>query len=488
MPKQAPPAETPQAETPPPTAPAGNRFFSWVRSLGLVREPGWIGGVSAGIAVRIGIDVVIVRGILVVVAVLGGPAVLLYALAWLLLPDDHDRIHLEDLLHGKVDSAVAAIAVLVALSLLPVTQGFWWFGSLYWGAPDWHDSVGRAVWTIVILGLLVWFAVWVARRAQRGSTPMTSPATTDDRPDTIPVVAQPARTAPLPSVVAPAPPNVAPGPDAGSDEVAAWRANQAQWKVDHDAFLQQQAAERQAVNSAAAAAARAERVARALDYREERARNRSNPLYSLALVGVALVAGAITALVLGAGSPTPIQFLIGTALAVGILGIGIIINGALGRRGGGATAVAVLLMLPLALAGIFPQSGTLKYSGDWTVVAHGGVGSTSHYELGSGNLTLDARTYFATPRPATGLDRGGSSISVYVGSGTVRILVPNDEYVEVSRHVIAGSHAGGSYHDYYLGTDRADKNEVRNIYIEAVVGTGRIIVVREPTSTGVPAS
>ena len=110
MPKQAPPADPPEAEnpeaenseTPGPDAPPRpssppppvNRFFLWVRSLGLVRQPGWIGGVSAGIADRLGIDVVIVRGILVVIAVLGGPAVLLYALAWLVLRGINDTVTL----------------------------------------------------------------------------------------------------------------------------------------------------------------------------------------------------------------------------------------------------------------------------------------------------------------------------------------------------------------------------------------------------------
>ncbi|MCU1425623.1 MAG: hypothetical protein JWM51_1914, partial [Microbacteriaceae bacterium] len=170
---------------PPPLA--GNRFFAWMRSLGLTREPGWIGGVSSGIAMRLGIDPLIVRGILVVVAVLGGPALLLYAAAWLLLPDRNDKIHLEEVFHGRIESPIAGIGALVFLSILPVTQGFWFAGSSYWGQPYWGASFGRALWTVVLLGLLVWFIVWVARRSsQDHAVPTVTSATTNDRPDTVP--------------------------------------------------------------------------------------------------------------------------------------------------------------------------------------------------------------------------------------------------------------------------------------------------------------
>ena len=86
-----------------------NTFFDWMRGLRVPRQPGWIGGVCAGIAARLGIDPIIVRGIVVVLAVLGGPALLLYAAAWLLLPDNYDRIHLQELFRGNFTKAHAGI-------------------------------------------------------------------------------------------------------------------------------------------------------------------------------------------------------------------------------------------------------------------------------------------------------------------------------------------------------------------------------------------
>ncbi len=483
-PSDAPPGPEPEApgSQPLPSPQHSSRFFDWIRSLNLVRQPGWMGGVASGIADRLGIDVVIVRGVLVVVAVLGGPAIFLYAIAWLLLPDNTNRIHLEELRHGKADSPLIAIVALIALSLLPITQGFWWFGSLYWGGqPDFGSAIGRSIWTVVILALLIWLVSWFSRRRAAAILP-TIPATTDDRPETIPLpfIAEPATTA--------AEPPSAPPADATSDELAAWRADQEKWKAESQAFKVQQAQIRQAAARAAADAARVERRERSAGHRAARASARSNPLYSVALIGIALIVGAVVPLVIGKGSPDPFQFLIGAAIAVGILGLGIIVNGARGKRGGGATAVAVILMIPLALAGIFPQSNTLKYSGNWTIVAHGQQGLLSNYELGSGNVTLDARTYFSTPRPKSGPDQGGSEINLYVGSGNVKILVPSDEYVETNTNVLTGSNSSVGHHAFYVGDDREEKNETRNIYIQVVLGSGHITIVRDKATTGAPAS
>ena len=118
-------------QTSPPTLTTSERFFAWMRSLGIQREKGWIGGVAAGIAVRIGIDPLIVRGILVVIGLLGAPVLLVYAAAWLLLPDADDSIHLERAMKGHFDSSLAAIGVVILLGLLPVAPGLW-FGVSVW--------------------------------------------------------------------------------------------------------------------------------------------------------------------------------------------------------------------------------------------------------------------------------------------------------------------------------------------------------------------
>jgi hypothetical protein len=285
----------------------------------------------------------------------------------------------------------------------------------------------------------------------------------------------------IPAPTEPAPP---PGPGAPAEDVAAWRASQAQWKAEHEAYRQQQAAQKQAANQAASAAARAERVARAAVYRESRARTRSNPLYSAALIGVALIAGAITALVLGNNAPGPMQILAGVAVSTGVLGVGIIVNGALGRRSGGAAGMAIVLLIPLALAGIFPQSANLRYSGDATFTAHGTPGSSETYVDGTGNVTVDLTSYFSSPRPTTAPNGWeSSSVTVLVGKGNLTLIVPEGEYVNVNSFVLQ-HHSTGSAREFYVGKDTGWANVTRAISVNLSVGSGTISIITAPSEMG----
>ena len=165
---------TDTTNTPPPTPPhaeqPGRGFFDWMRGLGIVRQPGWIGGVCAGVAARLGIDAIIVRGIVVVLAIFGGPALLLYAAAWLLLPDADDNIHLERLIRGEFTPPVIGVGVLFLLALLPI-GGFWSAGPALWLNPgNWNAGFwggpGHLVWVLAVIGAIVWFVVWASRRSR----------------------------------------------------------------------------------------------------------------------------------------------------------------------------------------------------------------------------------------------------------------------------------------------------------------------------------
>lgn len=69
----------------------GHSFFDWIRSLGVQRtRDRWIGGVSGAIAGQLGWDPLIVRIIWLALAFLGGFGVMLYGIAWMLLPDERD--------------------------------------------------------------------------------------------------------------------------------------------------------------------------------------------------------------------------------------------------------------------------------------------------------------------------------------------------------------------------------------------------------------
>jgi phage shock protein PspC (stress-responsive transcriptional regulator) len=361
-PKSSAPEEpTFTAEPPPPR----NRFFGWIRLTGIQRGPGWIGGVCSGIAERLGIDPLIVRGIVVVVAVMGGPAILFYAAAWLLLPDRKDLIHLEQLIAGKTSSALAGIGALVLLSFLPLTQGFWSMGASFWGVPMWSESIGRALWTIVVLGLTVWFVVWIARRANHTVTP----ATTDDKPDTIPtpVVTDAAAAVPTSATITPpvggAP--VAPAKDAPAEDFAAWRDQQAAWKAENDAFKAQQAASQLELRRQRAEELRQQRVANSAILAEHRRLRRlANPRLSapwtFVILGVVLLAGGIATIAASANADFPgIDALMGFGVATLVSGIAIIIVGALRRRSGFLSFVAFVLLAGTLAAALVPSDREL---------------------------------------------------------------------------------------------------------------------------------
>jgi phage shock protein PspC (stress-responsive transcriptional regulator) len=159
----------------------GIAFYDWLRGLGVPRRAGWLGGVCAGIGARLGIDPIIVRGIVVVVAVLGAPFVLLYAIAWLLLPDVEGEIHFERLTRGIVDPAIVGIAVMGVIGVIPLVQGGW-LGWRWW--PDWSDASDwtglevlgidvlwplRVLWVLAVVAGVVVLVIWLARRASQNS-------------------------------------------------------------------------------------------------------------------------------------------------------------------------------------------------------------------------------------------------------------------------------------------------------------------------------
>ncbi|MEZ2390806.1 PspC domain-containing protein [bacterium RCC_150] len=79
-----------------------NKFFSIVRSIGLKRGPQrWLGGVCGGIAAKLNVDVAYVRVAFLLLCLLPGPAIALYLVAWLLLPNQDGGIALESFLSQR---------------------------------------------------------------------------------------------------------------------------------------------------------------------------------------------------------------------------------------------------------------------------------------------------------------------------------------------------------------------------------------------------
>ncbi len=385
----------------PPAGPqeSGDGFFGWLRRLGVPRRPGWLGGVSAGVAARLGIDPIIVRGIIVVAAVLGAPFVLLYAVAWLLLPDTEGRIHLERLLRGTVDPAIVGIAVMGVIGLIPLVQGGW-LGWRWW--PDWPSvwfggvdvlAPVRVLWVIALIAGVVVLVIWLIRRSSQTSpgggtgtdsrmasasaaaVPGTPPATSATAEAagsqaSAAVAASAPTLAPSASSVAAGASGEPPVPALGADaaEIADWRAQHEAWRRSHAEWRQsQQDAERAArahaalenkvkAQALAAASEEARRIRRA-------ERPRASAAYVFTVLGIALV-GATLAPFWALASPDFSGFAVAVALAVGVivLAAGMFVAAVSRRRSGFLAFLTALATAILLGAAIAPSSSVVPPS------------------------------------------------------------------------------------------------------------------------------
>ncbi|GAB3039218.1 hypothetical protein GCM10027052_19050 [Parafrigoribacterium mesophilum] len=438
------PHTTSTGPTDPPGPSGSNRFFDWMRGLGIVRSPGWIGGVCTGVAARLGIDVVIVRGIVVVLALFGGPALLLYAAAWLLLPDSEDRIHLERLTHGEFTPPVIAAGVLVLLALLPIS-GLWFSNPALWIGPAswpgfWGGAVGPILWTLAVIGSIVWFVIWASRRSgQTGSWQASGgPSSGPDAPPT-------AATLPTDTVPAPVAPTPPPAPDAGAAEAdfASWKLRQTEWKRAHEEWKSQQAASERALAKQRGDEQRRLRQQQNEERRQvwlkQGRRTRSNPLYTLTAVGVALMAGAVVALTLADGSWTLTAAIAGMAVTLAVLGLAIVINGIRGKRSGGAGGVAVLVTIALVFSSLFTWvSGPViqNRSLDWSPSYSGE--DWNQRTVVNGGATLDLTDYFAGPAREDGSHDNGR-VRLVVINGDVEVTLPAEEFSQVRANSVNGS-------------------------------------------------
>lgn len=369
-----------------PQAAPGQGFFDWVRKLGVSRGDAWIGGVCGGLGARFGIDPVIVRGIAVVVALLGGPAFLLYALAWLLLPDTAGTIHLERLIRGVFDAGTVGVAVFVLLAFLPVAQGVWWAAGWPFGVSvGWPESIGKLFWSILVIAAIVFVVVWASRRAggwgafagptvpgyeraqdreapgPAASAPFTAAPSATSTGTTTPFAPTRPTTAPgadsdsdvgsdsgAPTAPAAPPP---PGQDAPASAVDEWRVRQAEWRLRYDEWKRQQA-DVSRVAREQRWADNARRQAEALE--RARLRRLSHPRTSGSFVaialGAALIVGALTtSYAWSVPALSGYQGAFGCAAATTVVGLSMMVAGILRRRSGFLAFVAIVLTVVTVL-------------------------------------------------------------------------------------------------------------------------------------------
>ncbi|MFC9560797.1 PspC domain-containing protein [Agromyces sp. NPDC056965] len=485
----------------------GAGFYDWLRRLGVPRRAGWLGGVCAGVAARLGIDPIIVRGIVVVVAVLGAPFVLLYAIAWVLLPDTDGEIHFERLVRGIVDPAIVGIAVMAVIGFIPLVQGGW-LGWRWW--PDWptfRDPVFgfdlgwplRILWVLLLVGGVIALVVWLAQRASQSSPggvgarmASATTATAPGHPSTVAFAASDASavataTAPdstatttttAPDSTAPStePPVPAEGADAAA--IAEWRAQHEAWRISHSEWKSgQEQAER-----AARAQAAAENKAKARELTAQAdaartARRASRPRASAAFVftvlGLALVAGSIAA-IWALATPDVAGFAIPIALALAtlLLSIGMVVAALRRRRSGGLafmTLLSAIAMTVAAIAASIMPQGVLVPPGYSVALDH-----SQRLVQPFGDAYVHATPWWRDVPPVVELQQGTGSTWITVEpdteivldaseAGPLEIVVYSPDFSSTSEPQIGGLDRGAlllggeaGVREYRAGDDPVD--------------------------------
>lgn len=110
--------------------PPRSGIFESIRGSGWYRaKPRVLGGVCSGISAHQGWDLSLVRVLVVVTAFFMPVVVLVYGLAWLLLPEAEDgRIHVEETIEGRFDVAVLGGALMILASVSSIFSDIGIFG------------------------------------------------------------------------------------------------------------------------------------------------------------------------------------------------------------------------------------------------------------------------------------------------------------------------------------------------------------------------
>lgn len=434
-----------------------DRLFAASRRLGVVRDSDqkWLGGVAAGLARRWAVDPLIVRAGLILITCIFGIGIPAYFLAWTLLPDESGEIVAEKAVrHGHLPSVVLCIvAVVVSVGGF---GAFWSVGS-GWGLSG--QAIG--------LGLLAWaFLAWNghgpgARRDGESTHEWTARLS-----DTI-------RTDHSGHGSAPA------GPSAGNRAAAAGAAARAggvdlskhgshDWSWSGSGFPAAPTAPAPAVPV---------RVRR----------RRMGAALSFAILGISVLAGAFTALVLVGTSHGDSALQLGLAAGAAAAAVALVIGGLAGRRGGVlgplATLAAILALVFAAAAPKgMPWTGTV---GDesWypTSVAWG----TQHnFAMRVGNGDLDLSGLRSADLPAH------TSLNARINVGQLTITAPADTTLRVKGYAHLGQievvHQGAvdqrisghggidTRHTFTVGSGP------KVIDLDASVGVGNITIKETP--------
>ncbi|MDJ0340578.1 PspC domain-containing protein [Streptomyces sp. H10-C2] len=395
-----------------------------------------VAGVCDGAGRYFEIDPVIFRVVLSVLALTGGIGLIVYGMAWLVIPQEgEDQSEAHRLLSGRVEGT-ALTAVLVAL------VGCGLYASML-------GNGNNQAFSILLLAAVAGAIYWSQLRRR---------AALDGEANA--VAAGPAADAPP---AAQAPPSPA-TPSWWREPLAkdpSWASSSTGylWGPDDGPYEEQ---DRKA-------------------WRERRAATRRETSWLGVLTFfVALVAGAIGTAAAWKGHPLGTALEIGLASALAVFGLGFVLSAWAGRARGGTAFWAVLTIALLVGAASVPKTMTTDWATtDWRPVAVTDV--QARYEQGSGHGLLDL----------TALPLGGKTVTtkLQVGAGLAEVRLPQNATVRLHYQLGVGEVQlpGVTNHGVDIRTDV--RNEVvfepaagtpsaGTIELDVEVGVGQVRVIR----------
>ena len=362
-----------------------------------------IAGVCGGIAEHFAIDATIVRVVAVVLTLFGGAGLLLYAVAWAMIPEQGHRRSYADawLRHPGWQPWVGIVLILIAFSI--VSDHVWHLGDI--GFPIFLIGVGA-------------FLLFV-RPTER---PVSSPPPGSD-------AAVPTTTTPPPAA-----PGAAPAPDApagGADVTAPVASVAPVATTDATTPWPTTATPPTALGPSWRQVRRQQRR----DWREEtrrvRARRHRGPSITRPTLGVLALGAGATGIVLAAGGTVnPVVVL---AIGMIIIGAGLVVAARFGHAGGLVpVGLLTLAVLSIVAAVHIPFDGGGIGQAHETPFALSDIPADGYHQA-IGELRIDLS------KLNTASAAGPIHVTATVGIGHLLVLVPRDSTVVVRGHTEIGN-------------------------------------------------
>lgn len=433
------------------------------------RRQKMIAGVCGGAGRCFGIDPVVFRVVLAVLALSGGIGLVAYGIGWLLIPmEGEDETELRRLLSGRVEGPGVA-AVLCALG----------GSALFLSNVDNGDT---ELFSVLLLGALG-AAVYGSRQRRagggagpEGDVPVGAAASVSGTP---PAAGPPPATAPS-WWREPRPGAYLWGPEDGPRDEPEGPAG-ARVRFEKDLGDAGRDVGRDFGRDFAGRFGR-DGVPGPEDHGGWiRPPRHNRPLFGLASFLLAVAAAAVAGALSWHRHPLGTTLEIALVAALGVLGVSLVLGALLGRSGGGTVFWALVASALLVGAAALPKS----VGPSWSVTTWQPAGATHlrpRYTLGAGRGTLDL----------TGLNlRGGTATtSADVGAGDLLVRVPRDATVRLTARVGLGDLRlpGSGPHGVEVAPGRtrtvtlappAGQPSGGTVVLTATVSVGQLEVVRD---------